>query len=856
MAMKLKSILLSFFTAALFFLPTGICAEIEESEEYIICLEDGVTATDAFMDRYDLIPINEEYGIYVTSEENAAKLEDHSKVDIVEENSEVTLFYTYNDTYYNKQQWAFDAIKGSGLNDYYVGYTPKIVVIDTGFNFNHEDKGINIRPGSDIVRGTNSYGQYYQTTTDYFDHGTACAGIIGAQADNYKGIAGINNNCLIYVSCVFHTDENGKVTGDTAHVAAAIRDAVDTYDADVISLSLGGISYSESMDKEIQYAYQNNVLVIASSGNIDKENPNNKPTYPSTLNGVISVANAGKNDIISNTSVYNDKVDVAAPGSGISTLDANNNRGYIHGFSGTSAAAPFVSALAAYAKGVYPNMTPSTFEWYLKKSARDIGNPGKDDKSGYGMIDCEKFSTMITSGNLQTGEPSSPFIINNATDLEIFITILNNGDTDACAKINQSFTVPANFKGYTGTYNGTFNGGNHRISGLTATFIDTLGPNGRIQNLYAKGTMKDEAILVRDNQGTIYACVTEGSLTNSNTAGAICAVNHGNIYYALNRATVTGAVAAGIAPYSYGTIDQTINRGQINSTAGTAAGVTVYLQNRASVTNSYNASGLKGISSLGGVIHTMASGATVKNCYYGDSKQRTVTHNEIVPKTFDYMQTRGFLCMLNGHGGYYKPDDDNANNGYPVWGSSDINTRFYDVAPHKWSADDIYALAADQILNGRSAGYFIPEDNITRAEFLTILAKITGIDITENYGTEPFYDVNPGDWYYNVICWAYNCGLTQGNGNGSCTPIANITREEISAFIVRYIKGFSTTNLPTPKPLTFSDSYNVSAWARNDVSILSQIGIINGFPDGSFGPKQSATREQAAKMTNAMRNEI
>ena len=71
--MKLKSVLLSFIIAALFFLPTGIFADIDETEEYIIALENGVTATDAFVEKYDLIPINEEHGIYVTSEENAAK---------------------------------------------------------------------------------------------------------------------------------------------------------------------------------------------------------------------------------------------------------------------------------------------------------------------------------------------------------------------------------------------------------------------------------------------------------------------------------------------------------------------------------------------------------------------------------------------------------------------------------------------------------------------------------------------------------------------------------------------------------------------------------------------------------------
>ena len=853
--MKLKSVLLSLFTAALFFLPTGIGAEMETnaSEEYIIALEDGVTATDAFIEKYDLIPVNEEHGIYVTSEENAAMLENHSKVDIVEENSYVTLFYDYNDTYYSKQKNSFNLINGSELNGYYVNRMAKVVVIDTGFNFNHEDKGLNIRPGSDIVRGTNAYGQYYQTTKDYFTHGTACAGIIGAQANNYKGIAGINNNCYIYVSSIFHTNDKGEAKASDANVCAAIYDAVDNLDADVISMSFGQSSNSKVIADAIQYAYSKNVLLIASSGNSGDDD--NFINYPASLNGVISVANAKDSNSTNPSSTYNQYVDVAAPGTSIYNLNANGS--YKSG-SGTSYSAPFVSALAAYAKGAYPDMTPSTFEWYLKRSAKDMGITGKDNYTGYGMIDCAKFHSMITSGTLQTGEPSSPFIINNATDLEIFFSIVSNGDTDACATINQSFTVHSNFKVYTGTYNGTLNGANHRISGLKATFIDTLGPNGRIQNLYINGSMTDESILVRENKGTIYGCVTEGSLTNNNsTAGGICAVNRGYIYYALNRATVTGAVAAGIAPYSYGAIDQAINRGKIESTAGTAAGICVYLHDGGSVSNSYNASALKGISNLGGVVHTMASSAKVKNCYYGDSKQRTTTHNEIVAKTYDYMRTRGFLCMLNGHGGYFKADSNNTNDGFPVWGSSDISTCFYDVAPHKWSADDIYALAADQILNGRSQGYFVPEDNITRAEFLTILAKINGIDITNGYyGTEPFYDVSPNDWYYNVICWAYNSGLTKGNGNGSCTPTANITREEISAFIVRYIQSYSTNQLPTPKALTFTDSYKVSSWAVNDVSILNQLGIINGFPDGSFGPKQPATREQAAKMTNAMRNEI
>jgi len=427
--MKLKSILLSLFTAALFFLPTGILADIDETEEYIIALEDGVTATDAFIEKYDLIPINEEHGIYVTSEENAAMLEDHSKVDTVEENSVVVLFDYYNDPYYSYHKDAFDLIKGSGLNGYYVGYMPKVVVIDTGFNFNHEDKGLNIRPGNDIVKGKNTYGTYNKTTKDYFEHGTACAGVIGAQANNRKGIAGINNNCYIYVSCIFYPSEKpenyGKPVASDAAVCAAIYDAVDNLDADVISMSFGQDANKTVIADAIKKAYNKGVLLIAASGNTG--NKDNKLHYPASCNGVISVANASGANSISTSSTYNGFVDVAAPGNKIYTLHASG--GYAN-FSGTSLATPYVAALAAYAKGVYPNLSPAAFEWYLLRSAKDMGTAGKDVYSGYGMIDCEKFHNMITGETLQTGEASAPFIINNAKELEIFISILNNGDTD------------------------------------------------------------------------------------------------------------------------------------------------------------------------------------------------------------------------------------------------------------------------------------------------------------------------------------------------------------------------------------------------------------------------------------------
>ncbi|MBR5328963.1 MAG: S-layer homology domain-containing protein [Firmicutes bacterium] len=852
--MKLKSFLLSVFAAALFMIPTGICAD--STEDYIVSVKDGAHISEAFLERYNLTPItSEDHGVYVTDAKNATKLENNKKIEAVEESSEVRPSAYFNDPYFSgKQQWIFNAINGYILSSAPINYIPTVVVIDTGFDFNHEDaRNGRFYPGSDLTLGLNpASGRYPKITGDYFQHGTACAGVIGAVANNGIGVAGVFNRCNIYISSIFKPDENGDPKSSTDVVCAAIYDAVDTYGADVISMSLGDPNNTQAMQDAINYAYSKGVILVAASGN--QGNKDNYLEYPACHDGVISVANASDAYSISNSSTHNKYVDVAAPGTGIYTLYAGSNS--YASFSGTSLATPYVAALAAYAKSVRPNLSPATFEYYVRSTARDILSTGYDTKSGYGMIDCEAFSEAILSIPEGSGSQTDPYQIDNAEDLSYFISELNSGNTTACATINASFTVPSYFEGFNGTYNGTLDGDTHRISGLTTTLIDTLGSGGTINDLYVKGDTTDPALLVRENSGLLYACVTEGSVSNTTGAG-FCVNNYGTIRYALNRAKVTGSAVAGIAVNNYGVIDQAINRGNISSDSVESGGICTYLQNGATLSNSYTASAQSGFKSLGAVVNTIIGKATVINCYFGDSTQRNNGPNlNIVPKTYDYMRTTGFLCMLNGNGGNFKEDVNNVNDGFPVWGNSDIGTKFYDVAPHEWFANDIYALAADEILKGRQEGYFFPNDNITRAEFLTILAKINGVNTNSYQGSEPFYDVNASQWYYNVVCWAYNSGLAMGNGDGSFDPESKVTREQIAAFIVRYLKTYSSKSLPAPSYLNFADNYKIASWAREDVSILYSIGIISGFPDNTFRPQDNATRAQAAKMTNAMRDEL
>ena len=305
-----------------------------------------------------------------------------------------------------------------------------------------------------------------------------------------------------------------------------------------------------------------------------------------------------------------------------------------------------------------------------------------------------------------------------------------------------------------------------------------------------------------------------------------------------------------------GTIAQCSNFGKISSDDYKAGGICSQLSYGASIANSYNVSGIYGTTKTGGITNSI-NNSTVTNCYFADAYGTFVTNNiNITPKSPAYMKTEGFVCMLNGGQPYFTTDNDNINNGYPVLGSTSLTAFFYDVPGYEWFADAVYELAADNILQGREPNYFYPGDDITRAEFMTILAKVNGVNLSTYYGYEPFYDVNPSDWFYAAVTWAYENGLAYGKGENNFDPNAKITREEVSCFIMRYLRSYSTSPMPEGGTLTFTDSYLISDWAKADVAALASLGIINGFPDNSFAPQNSALRSQAALMTYKMLSEL
>ena len=157
---------------------------------------------------------------------------------------------------------------------------------------------------------------------------------------------------------------------------------------------------------------------------------------------------------------------------------------------------------------------------------------------------------------------------------------------------------------------------------------------------------------------------------------------------------------------------------------------------------------------------------------------------------------------------------------------------FTDFDESHWAYVYVDELVANGVVNGYEDGSYRPEANVTRAE----LAKLLSLQFGES--TEKSYsDVLEGDWFYDYVTVSGSYFLAEGTFN----PNTPATREEV-AYAIYMAKNL---NLATA-PATFTDAAEIASVYQNAVAAVAQQGIITGYPDGSFGPKNNITRAEVA----------
>jgi len=209
-------------------------------------------------------------------------------------------------------------------------------------------------------------------------HGTAVASVVGAPV-NGVGLVGI------YPTAVIRSYDASLGDGarlPAADIAAGILTAAQT-GRSVINLSLGSTQPDAAISAAIAEAVRLGSLVVAASGNSGLEG--SPPSYPAVSAHVFTVAATDQSDEPASFSSRSQWVDIAAPGVDIPVATALDNSYAAE--SGTSFASPMVSGAAAWLWTVRPDLDAGQVAEILRESARDVGTPGFDTATGYGILD-------------------------------------------------------------------------------------------------------------------------------------------------------------------------------------------------------------------------------------------------------------------------------------------------------------------------------------------------------------------------------------------------------------------------------------------------------------------------------------
>ncbi|MGI6554506.1 MAG: S-layer homology domain-containing protein [Bacillota bacterium] len=170
------------------------------------------------------------------------------------------------------------------------------------------------------------------------------------------------------------------------------------------------------------------------------------------------------------------------------------------------------------------------------------------------------------------------------------------------------------------------------------------------------------------------------------------------------------------------------------------------------------------------------------------------------------------------------------------------NIFLNDIAGH-WAEDYIRSFVTSGLINGYPDGSFKPNNMITRAEFAKIL--VSAFDVPALRG-KVFKDTER-HWAEGFIASAHTAGIISGYNEDFFGPDDPVTREQIASMVVKAanLSGGS-------EEISFKDGHSISSWARKSVAIASANGIITGYGDYTFRPRNNATRAEAVTIIYRM----
>jgi len=179
--------------------------------------------------------------------------------------------------------------------------------------------------------------------------------------------------------------------------------------------------------------------------------------------------------------------------------------------------------------------------------------------------------------------------------------------------------------------------------------------------------------------------------------------------------------------------------------------------------------------------------------------------------------------------------------------SSDIKLPFKDVRSSQWFYSYVLKMYSSGYMEGKSESKFDPKTTMTRAELVTLMARLADADVTGlGKFAERFNDVGNKAWFRDYVGWAAKNGLAQGYEGGLFKPNDPIKRLELAAFIIRLVDYIDLKLPESPIVDKFYDSVTFPSWAKDSIERMRLYGLIEGYDGAKFLPYRSVTRAEVA----------